>query len=118
MRRYSIEPRTRKYVKGYKFLSSARKYIKKLSDTGLDCVKTASKKEIHKIDEFIRNKIAGTVTKSNDNNIKKQEPVQKLRKRLNIKQIEKSIMEMVHYKISKLLNDSTVLKLVTKNGLK
>ena len=29
MRRYSIEPRTRKYVKGYGFLSVARKYEKK-----------------------------------------------------------------------------------------
>ena len=28
MRRYSIEPRTRKYVKGYGFLSFARKYKK------------------------------------------------------------------------------------------
>ena len=81
MRRYSIEPGTRKYVKGYTFLSSARKCIKKLSDTGLDGVITTSKKEIHKVDEFIRNKIAGAVTKSNDNNIKKQEPVEKLRKR-------------------------------------
>ena len=35
MRRYSIGPRTRKYVKGIK---------KKLLDTGLDAVKTASKK--------------------------------------------------------------------------
>ena len=26
MRRYSIEPRTRKYVKGYGFLSFARKF--------------------------------------------------------------------------------------------
>ena len=41
MRRYSIEPRTRKYVKGYGFLSFARKQV---LDTGLDAVKTASKK--------------------------------------------------------------------------
>ena len=46
MRRYSLEPRTRKYVKGYRFLSFARKYkfARKLLDTGLDAVKTASKK--------------------------------------------------------------------------
>ena len=28
MRQYSIEPKTRKYVKGYGFLSFARKYKK------------------------------------------------------------------------------------------
>ena len=28
MRRYSVEPRTRKYVKGYGFLSFSRKYKK------------------------------------------------------------------------------------------
>ena len=44
MRRYSIEPRTRKYVKGYGFLSFAKKYIKTLFDAGLDSLKTASKK--------------------------------------------------------------------------
>ena len=50
--RYSIEPRTRKYVKEYEFLSFERnlsdKYGKKLLDTatktGLDASKTASKK--------------------------------------------------------------------------
>ena len=35
-----------------------------------------------------------------------------------MKQIEKSIIKMEHYKISKLLNDSTVSKSVTKNGSK
>ena len=39
----SIEPRTRKYIKGYEFLSFARKYKKQLLDTGLDSLKTASK---------------------------------------------------------------------------
>ena len=39
---YSIEPRTRKYVKGYGFLSLVRKCKKQLLDTGL--LKTASKK--------------------------------------------------------------------------
>ena len=32
---YSIEPRTKKHVKEYGFLSFARKYIKQLLDTGL-----------------------------------------------------------------------------------
>ena len=43
MRPYSIEPRTRKYVKGYGFLSFARKYKTQSLDTGLDAVKPASK---------------------------------------------------------------------------
>ena len=44
MTRYFIEPRTRKYVKGYGFSSFARKYRKQLFDTGLDPLKTAPKK--------------------------------------------------------------------------
>ena len=63
---YSIEPRTRKYVKGYGFLSFACKYKKQLLDKGL----------VHKASEFIGNKIADAVTKSNNDNIKKQEPVE------------------------------------------
>ena len=39
MWRYSIEPRTIKYVKGY-----ARKYKKQLLDTGVDSLKSALKK--------------------------------------------------------------------------
>ena len=42
--RYSIEPRTRKYVKGYAFLSFGRKYKKQLFETRLDSLKTACKK--------------------------------------------------------------------------
>ena len=44
MTRCSIEPRTRKYVKRYGFLSFARKRKKQLLDTGLDSLKTTSKK--------------------------------------------------------------------------
>ena len=36
MTRCSIEPRTRKCVNGYGFLTFARKYKKQLMDTGLD----------------------------------------------------------------------------------
>ena len=36
MTQYSIEPRTRKYIKGYVLLSFARKYQKQLLDTGLN----------------------------------------------------------------------------------
>ena len=54
--RYSIEPKFRKYVKGYGFLSFARKrgdkYDKKLMDaaakTGVDAAKTASKRVVQK----------------------------------------------------------------------
>ena len=70
MRRYSVEPRTKKYVKGYRILSFARKYKKRLLDTGLD----SSKKVVHKAGEYIRNKIADAVTKLNDNNTEIQEP--------------------------------------------
>ena len=67
--RYSTEPNYRKYVKGYGFLSFARKfgdkYGKKLMDsatkTGKDFAKTASKKVIQKTSEatgdLIGNKI-------------------------------------------------------------
>ena len=43
MTRYSKEPRTRKYVKKYGFLSFTRKHKKLLLDTELDSLKTASK---------------------------------------------------------------------------
>ena len=43
MPRYSIEPRTRKYVKRYGFLSFARKYKKQSLNTRLD----ASKKVVY-----------------------------------------------------------------------
>ena len=67
--RYSIEPRFRKYVKGYDFLSFAKnlgnKYGKKLMDiatkTGMNASKIASKKVVQKPAEatgdLIENKI-------------------------------------------------------------
>ena len=83
--RYSIEPRERRYVKGYGFLSFARnigthaakvakdmsnKYSQKLIDTGkkseTDAIKTASKRAIQKtaeaIRDFVANKIADKIT--------------------------------------------------------
>ena len=71
MWQYSIEPRTRKYVKGYGFLPIAREYWKQLLDTGLNSLKTASKKVVHKAGEFIGNKTVDAVT----NIAKKKEPV-------------------------------------------
>ena len=67
MRRYSTEPRRRKYIKRHGFLSFA----------GLHAVKTASKKVVRKAGEFLGNKTTGTVTKSKDNNIEK-EPVEEI----------------------------------------
>ena len=72
--RYSIEPKFRKYVKGYGFLSFARKCNnkndKKLIDaatkTGIDAAKTASKRVVQKTAEatgdLIGNKIADRIT--------------------------------------------------------
>ena len=57
MTQYSIEPRTRKYVKGYGFLSFARKYEKLLLDAGLD----APKKVAYKAGDYLGNKIADGV---------------------------------------------------------
>ena len=71
--RYSTESRFRKYVKGYGFLSFARKfgdkYGKKLMDTsaktGIDTAKTASKRLIQKTKQtagdLIGNKIADKI---------------------------------------------------------
>ena len=42
---YSIEPKTRKYVKGYGLLSFARIYREQLLNTGL----TASKEVVHTV---------------------------------------------------------------------
>ena len=39
MTRYSIEPKIREYVRGYGFLSFARKYKKQILDKGLDASK-------------------------------------------------------------------------------
>ena len=72
--RYSTDPRYRKYVKVYGFLSFARKsgdkYHKKIMDTatktGIDAAKTASKREVQKTAEatgdLIGNKIADKIT--------------------------------------------------------
>ena len=55
MMRYSIKPRTRKNVEGYEFLSFARnlskKYGKQLSNSGVDTLRSASKKVVHKAAE-------------------------------------------------------------------
>ena len=72
--KYSTEPKFRKYVKGYGFLSFARKlgdkYSKKLIDaatkTGIDATNTASKRVVQKTTEatgdLIGNKIDDKIT--------------------------------------------------------
>ena len=45
--------KNKKYVQGYGFLSFTRKYKKQLFDTGLDALKTASKKVVHKTGECL-----------------------------------------------------------------
>ena len=55
--------------KGYHFLSFVRKYKKQLLNTGLDYLKTASKKVVDQTGEFLENKI---------NKIVKQEHVEEL----------------------------------------
>ena len=72
--RYLTKPRFRKYVKGYDFLSFARrfgdKYGKKLMDTAtkteINAAKTASKRVVQKTAEargdLIGNKIADKIT--------------------------------------------------------
>ena len=60
MMTYSTEPRFRIYVKGYGFLSFARKFVnkygKKLMDTatktGMDAAKIASKRFVQKLQKL------------------------------------------------------------------
>ena len=65
-------------LKDIDFYYSRENIKKQLLDTGLDAVKTASKKLVHKAGEFIGNKIADAVTKSNDDNIGKPELVEEI----------------------------------------
>ena len=72
--RYSTEPKFKKCVKGYRFLSCVRKfgdkYGKKVMDnatkTGIDAAKTASKQVVQTFAEVTRvligNKIADKIT--------------------------------------------------------
>ena len=85
--RYSIEPRERRYVKGYGFFSFARnigknisnKYGQKLVDTArksaTDAIKTASKRAIQKTakatGDLVGNKIADKITSVSKKSLKK-----------------------------------------------
>ena len=85
--RYSIEPRERRYVKGYGFLSFARnigknisnKYGQKIVDTArksaTDAIKTASKRAIQKTakatGDLVGNKTADKITSVSKKSLKK-----------------------------------------------
>ena len=83
--RYSLEPKYRKYVQGYDFLSFARtfgdKYSKKLMDTAtkaeIDARKTTSKRAVRKTAEttgdLIGNKIADKITSLGKSKSKEKE---------------------------------------------
>ena len=83
--RYSTQPKFRKGIKGYRFLSFARKmcdkYGKKLMDnatkTGIDAAKTASNRVVQKTAEatgdLIGNKIADKITSLGKTNSKEEE---------------------------------------------
>ena len=68
MQQHSIEPRTRKYVKGYGFLLFSRKY-KKLLDTEVDYLKIASQKVVHKANKFLGNKLQTQKLNANRRNV-------------------------------------------------
>ena len=55
-----------------------RKYRKQLLDSGLDSLKTASKKVVHKAGQFLENKIVDGVTKSYNHSTEKQETVEEI----------------------------------------
>ena len=113
MTRYSIEPRTIKYVKGCENLSFARtlsdKYGNKLLDTNtkteLDAAKIKSKKEVHKTaaatGELIGNKIAGKIVKPDENarNVDEiNKPPEKKEKINELRKIIKwNIIKYLHY---------------------
>ena len=83
--KYSAETKYRKYVKGYGFLSFARKlgdkYGKRNMDnatkTGIDATKTASKRVVQKTAEttgnLIGNKITGKITSVGKTKCKEKE---------------------------------------------
>ena len=113
MRRYSIEPRTRKYIDFYDLPENIKQNYWKRD-------KILPKKQVIKKQmNFLGNKTADVVAKPNDDNNDKKVPAEEIiisteKKYGSIKQIEKSITKMDHYKIFKLVKDSSVSKFVTR----
>ena len=56
----------------------SKKIKKQLLDTGLDSLKNASKKVVNKASKFIGSEIADAITKPNDDEIVKQDPVEEI----------------------------------------
>ena len=116
--------KSKKYVSGYEFLSFTRNLFNKYgkqslgtaTKTGLDALKTASKKVVCKAAEATGNKITDRIVKpkpvpdENVRNVARKE-------RRNIERIKRSIVKMEHHKISKVLNVSTVSKSVTRKWI-
>ena len=106
--RYSTEPKFRKYVKGYSFLSFARKFGdkcgKKLMDTatkaGIDAAKTASKRLVQKTaeatDDLIGNEIADKITYFNSQTKTKGKNKQSRR---NLHSIRKNTRNLRSFKL-------------------
>ena len=78
-------------------------------DAELDAVETASKKKVHKTDEFFGNKSADAVLNSANDKIEKREPLEQIiiplqeRDKILNKSKTSIIIKMKHYKISNLL---------------
>ena len=93
--------------------------------TGLDALKTASKKVVRKAAEatvkLIESKITGKIMKPKplpaEYSRKVEDKIIPLERRKNTKQIKKSVIKMEHHKISKILNDSTVSKFATRKWI-
>ena len=100
---------------------------KKLLGTGVDALKPAFKKVIHKVaeaaGEFIENKITDKIVKPKHIIDENQKNIEEItippeKKEISIKQIKINIIKMEYYKISRLINDSTVSKFATSKWVK
>ena len=132
--RYSTQPKFRKGIKGYRFLSFARKfgdkYGKKLMDnatkTGIDAAKTASKRVVQKTAEatgdLIGNKIADKISSLGKTNSKEKEeqeisiPPEKRQQINDLRWLVLSIIKMEYQKITNLVGKSLdeVPRFITK----
>ena len=136
--RYSTEPKFRKYVKRYGFLSFAGKfgvkYGKKLTDTtgktGIDAAKTASKRVVQRTAEatgdLIGNKIADKITSFSKSKGKEKEderqeiyiPPEKRQQIIDELRLIWHHIKMEYQKITNLLDTTfdNVPRFITKNG--
>ena len=64
MQQYSIEPRTRKYAKGYEFFIIRKKIWKLISGCRTRSCKTAFKEVADKAGQFLGNQTADAITES------------------------------------------------------